>query len=624
MKKKIIGVFKTHFDYGYTDLAERVLEHYCTDMLDKAISVCNATRKHGENLMYKWTLPSYLLMQMYDRSEGERREALTSLIMSGQIVCHALPFTLHTELLDKKQLDNLFIFTDEYVKTFGKYFPISAKMTDVPGHTSALIAPLVKRGVKFLHLGKNQASTAPDVPTLFWWQDKFGNRILTMYNKNYGSDILPPKDWKYPVWLALCHTYDNAGVQEDDYVLGVRDFCGEKYDFATGTLDDFARELLKCDLSDIPVISGELGDTWIHGVGSLPKAVSAFRRSRKEFYALEEYAEKLGADISRERDEFYKTALVFCEHTFGANILKYLGQQRAFDKNGFALERENRAAYVILEDSWKEQEAYAGRLNEICKSLKARLGYTAKAEQKSEPISASVKGKDILISFAGKNLAVRYEYRIFGAESIFKYMQKYLVRYFDWSISDFGRNHYPEIGDEIFTATPHISKVSEDSVSVDFALQERSYSEFGNFKKLAAEIKLTDGKLSIKLAGKDKVATPLVECGNLIVKTDSESSDFAVEKCGMEIDVNSDIVKGANQLLFSSDGYARIGNIKLSSLDAPLVSFGENAICRFQATPKSKRKPIFVINLFNNHWGTNFPQWIEGDLSYEVIIEEKC
>ncbi|MFQ7077023.1 MAG: hypothetical protein ACLRSW_03320 [Christensenellaceae bacterium] len=35
----------------------------------------------------------------------------------------------------------------------------------------------------------------------------------------------------------------------------------EKLDVSDGKMDDFARELLKCDLSDLPVVRGELGDT---------------------------------------------------------------------------------------------------------------------------------------------------------------------------------------------------------------------------------------------------------------------------------------------------------------------------------------------------------------------------
>ncbi len=622
MKNKIIGVFKTHFDYGYTDLAEVVLDNYIGSMLDGAISICKQTQALDESLRYKWTLPSYLIMQMAEKCKGQKKKEFFDLVECGQITCHALPFTTHSELLDRKMLDNLFIFTDEYVKLFDKPFPISAKMTDVPGHTSMIIKPLVGRGVKFLHLGKNGASLAPDVPLLFWWEDLEGNRILTMYNQNYGSSLFPPKDWKYPVWLALCHTYDNKGVHGEGFIEKIKQSVGDDYDFSTGSLDDFAHELLKCDLSDIPVIRGELGDTWIHGVASLPKAVSDFRRARNEFYALEDIAKNNNVDISNLQTEFYKTALIYSEHTFGANILKFLGQDRAYDKEGFAEERKSRDAYKTLERSWDEQHEIAERLVEIVSRTEKQLNINSTVEDcREESMTVSMKDNDIEVDFAGRHLAISYEYRLFGAQELFDFMHGYLQRYHDWSISDFGRNYYPEIDGRVFTAKPVSIKNGNGFTDIDLILPEESYRDFGNFTKVQLRLSVCADKLHIRFSGKDKIATPLVEAGNFIVKLDGEEKSFAIDRCGLEVDVDRDIVKNANQILWAIDRYARIGNTKLYSIDAPLVSFGENGICRYNGGLPREKATSFVVNLFNNHWGTNFPQWIEGDLNYEFFIE---
>lgn len=33
-----------------------------------------------------------------------------------------------------------------------------------------------------------------------------------MYSKGgYGTSLLPPEDWPFPVWMALMHTHDNCG-----------------------------------------------------------------------------------------------------------------------------------------------------------------------------------------------------------------------------------------------------------------------------------------------------------------------------------------------------------------------------------------------------------------------------
>ena len=118
----------------------------------------------------------------------------------------------------------------------------------------------------------------------------------------------------------------------------------------------------------------------------------------------------------------------------------------------------------------------------------------------------------------------------------------------------------------------------------------------------------------------DKPATPYVEAGNLYFRLSEKSRDYYVQKSGYTLDCANDIVKNANTKMFAVD-YAQIGCIRLEPVDAPLVSFGESAIFRFNGGKwAAPRRTAFVSNLYNNMWGTNFPQWIEGDFSYEYYI----
>ena len=48
MIKKIILVFKTHFDIGFTDLASNVIEQYAHQMLPRVLETCRATEGMGE------------------------------------------------------------------------------------------------------------------------------------------------------------------------------------------------------------------------------------------------------------------------------------------------------------------------------------------------------------------------------------------------------------------------------------------------------------------------------------------------------------------------------------------------------------------------------------------------
>src|SRR5947209_19762436 len=66
-------------------------------------------------------------------------------------------------------------------------------MTDVPGHSRGLIAPLVDNGVTFLDIGVNSASTPPDVPSVFLWKNSGGSSLIMMYHhRDYGGVVRVP------------------------------------------------------------------------------------------------------------------------------------------------------------------------------------------------------------------------------------------------------------------------------------------------------------------------------------------------------------------------------------------------------------------------------------------------
>ncbi len=624
MEKKIIAVFKTHFDFGYTDTAEKVLERYCTEVLQSAIEVCEKSRSLGGHLEYKWTLPAFLLVEMYRRSAGDVRERFETLIRSGQIVCHALPFTMHTSLLSEEMLQNLFLFTDEYCDLFRRPFPIAAKMTDVPGHMSAIIQPLVSRGVRFLHLGKNPASPAPKVPQLFWWEDLKGNRILTLYSRDYGTSVLPPKGWKYPVWLAMLQTGDNVGVQDTEFIKQSAHSVPEGTQFETGTLDDFAREILQCELTSLPVVRGELSDTWIHGAGAYPAAMSVYKRSLRRIRAAEKAAAAKGIDLSELKKNFYKTALLFSEHTFGANVLKFLGKDRRYDKQSLWEDRQTKPGYRLAEKSWKEQEGYAENLRMLSVMAAQMAGSTEEPCGKTLPFEIKTRGNVLDVLFPdGQIISLSYEYIVFGQGDLHRYMKEYLVRFWEWSLSDYGRYGYPSVETGKYVSRIVKTKKTPNGYSAEFMQAPQSIEEYGNFKNVRIDLSYTSQGLRFIFFGGGKEATPMVEAGNLVIDLHRRGKKFAVRQGDQTIDVKRNIINGANHNLWAVNESASIDGTVLHTYDAPLVSFWKNGVCRYWDRPLRSDRAKFVVNLFNNHWGTNFPQWIEGNFSFEFLLEEK-
>ncbi len=166
---KIFNVFKTHFDIGFTELAKTVTKDYGGKMLKAVIETCESTAELGKGKRFVWTMPAWPLLKSLELASKEDRVRAEKLIANDQLVCHALPFTTHTEFMSGAELNHCFDYVKRFCARYNKPMPVSAKMTDVPGHTMGLIKALCDNGVKFLHLGCNPASRYPAVPVLFWW-----------------------------------------------------------------------------------------------------------------------------------------------------------------------------------------------------------------------------------------------------------------------------------------------------------------------------------------------------------------------------------------------------------------------------------------------------------------------
>ena len=69
---------------------------------------------------------------------------------------------------------------------------IAAKMTDVPGHTRSIVAPMSRAGIRFLHIGVNPACPIPGVPEFCRWRDTDGSELILVYQQDYGSENILP------------------------------------------------------------------------------------------------------------------------------------------------------------------------------------------------------------------------------------------------------------------------------------------------------------------------------------------------------------------------------------------------------------------------------------------------
>ncbi len=322
-------VFKTHFDLGFTDLPENVFKRYREEMMDNALKVMEHSETLPKEKRFAWTVPGWPLEAQIlgPLQTPERKARIGKAIRNGTLAVHALPFTTHTESLDYEDLVRGLGYSSAVARKYGQPLPISAKMTDVPGHSWIMPTLLNHAGVRFLQLGCNPASQYPRFPELFWWEGADGSKILCNYTALYGSDIRPTPGWPCKNYLAMQMTGDNHGpptAGEIDKLLAyaAKELPGIKIHF--GTLDDFAKAIF-AENPSLPTVKGDCPDTWIQGLQSNPQETKLARDIRPMEPALDGLHTQLKAwgapvaPIAGKLDKAYEQSLLYAEHTWGMN-----------------------------------------------------------------------------------------------------------------------------------------------------------------------------------------------------------------------------------------------------------------------------------------------------------------
>jgi AraC-like DNA-binding protein len=137
--KKVIVVFKTHLDVGFTDYAAAVLEKYRHVYIPQAAELAFAVNA-GTKRRFVWTAGSYLVHHYLSAGDvsPEHKARLEEALRLGYVRWHALACTTHTEFMDPALLRYDLSLSKQFDARFGMK-TIAAKMTDVPGHTIAMI-----------------------------------------------------------------------------------------------------------------------------------------------------------------------------------------------------------------------------------------------------------------------------------------------------------------------------------------------------------------------------------------------------------------------------------------------------------------------------------------------------
>ena len=154
---------------------------------------------------------------------------------------------------------------------------------------------------------------------------------------------------------------------------------------------------------------------------------------------------------------------------------------------------------------------------------------------------------------------------------------------------------------------------------------DKSQSEYGDAESVIVAVTFPEegDELFVTIELCNKQETPFIESGSLIFPAMGKV-DYRIGRPGGVIDPKTQIRTCANHSLFCLEQEVTVlgeqGCLSICSLDAPLFGIGSTGIYEYHKEFGMDRKPSLYFNLFNNMWGTNFPQWIGGSFRYRFVL----
>lgn len=635
---KVLVIFKTHLDVGYTDFASNVVEKYMKDFIPNSVRTAKELFESGNDARLIWTTGSWLIREYLSTQDTAAVKSLEDGIKNGYICWHGLPFTTHTELMGKVLFEHGLSISQDLDKKYGKK-TIAAKMTDVPGHTKAIIPFLKKAGIEFLHIGVNIDSAVPDVPPVFRWKADNGDMINVMYHGDYGefSEI-----GDTGVAVHFAHTGDNAGIQSPDEIISIFKDLKEKMpdaEIVAGDLNDIA--LIVREIEDtLPVISDEIGDSWIHGVGTDPKKVSQFKALERLYESMPECKDKqILAD----------GLMMIPEHTWGLNCQVYLTDHDNYSPADIAELRIHAPNYKKMEESWAEQRNYlydaVNKLGveyrskalaclEECRRDVADMGFIRDFWYDNQinfcgyKMSFNRQGeinyleKDGVVYADWKHRLLTFIYEMFSYDDYKHYFDRYIRVIHSWTYGDFSKPGMQKAVDCYRRYEPervHINRVGDDRIVIRYYFPKEAHRLFGAPLMIDAVIKADDEGLKFDIAWFNKPANRAAEA--LWVGFRPIAHNKKISKLGTPIDPKY-VVDNAQSRLHATDFGVVYDELCIESLDAALVAPQEPMLLSFRDCKPADDEGI-NFNLYNNIWGTNFPMWYDEDARFRFALKIK-
>ena len=655
--KRVLVIFKCHFDAGFIDTQAAVVHRYFSEYFPRAISVANEMRLAG-NYRYVWTTGSWLLYEYLEQATPDERRRMETAIAAGDIAWHALPFSWQSEMLDRSMIEGAIALSKSLDRRFG-LTTTGAKMTDVPGHTRALIAPLAAQNVKFLDIGVNGACPPPETPPLFVWNDPGGASLIVMNHHGYGGTVRVPGS---DLAVVISMLGDNKGPHTPEQIAEVYSDLGAQFPNAQiipTSLTEIANSV-EPYRANLPIFTQEIGDTWIYGVASDPLKVARYREvARLRSAWLSQGKFRLGdrVDIG-----LLRHVLLEAEHTWGADTKTWLDFDH-YTPHDLAemLDTKN---YKVTEFSWaeKRQDLFEGiaslpaPLREEALTAVGNLAAkepqllhpsplptgqaieTAHFTLRLDPATGAIVG--LRNKTSGRDWAsadhplALFSYQTLSQQDYANFISSYLIIAADWAMKDFGKPNIEHFGAQSQTWVASLAEVHAEEDRTGHRLLARLeirdpqalQSGRASFpEKIYVELLLpsSDPIVNLNFYWFGKPATRLPEALWLTFNPVVPSQHgWMLDKSGEQISPFDVAIAGGRHMHAVSTGFSYLDekeSLVIETLDAPLVAIGEKSPLNFSRSQPDLSGGIHC-NLFNNAWGTNYIMWFGEDMRFRFVL----
>ena len=475
-----------------------------------------------------------------------------------------------------------------------------------------------------------------------------------MYHHGYGGVARVPGS---DVALVTSVRGDNSGPHTAEEIARIYAELAARFpnaEIAASSLTEMANTVASYR-DALPVITEEIGDTWIHGVASDPLKVARYRavaRLREKWIAQGAFAVGDATDVA-----LLRHALLEAEHTWGTDTKTWLD----FDhyKPADLAPMLNTKNYKVVEFSWSEKRLdLLSGVATLPAKLRDEALHTIEGLYAVEPVPAAtavtlaagqpietahftlgidaqtgaitrLRNKATGREWASKeNPVALLSYQTLSKDDYDRFMARYLTMKADWALKDFGK---PNI--ERFGAVSRIWQPGSATVEVEetadghriliqprFEDEDAFQSGLASFpRKAFIELRLPKNlpEIHVSVSCFAKPATRLPEAlwlsFNPIAK---DPQGWILDKTGEPVSP-FDVVPSGNRhmhCLQKGFGYQEGAHLfVVETIDAPVVALGERTPLGFSNAQPEMSAGIHSC-LFNNAWGTNYIMWYGENL----------